>query len=63
MLPAQACGALEDETEDSYEGSYHWVVPQKSPHVLGKGDSRQGGGDGETPWMASGKGGEVEEAL
>lgn len=59
MLPAQACGALEDETEDSYEGLYHWVVPKKSPHVLGKGDSRQGGGDGE----ASGKGGEVGEAL
>lgn len=42
MLPDQARGALEDETQDSYEGLYLWVVPKKSPHVLGKGDSSSG---------------------
>lgn len=54
MLPDQACGALEDETEDNYEGSYPWVVPPKSLHVLGKGDSsgdREAGMERHHGWL------------
>lgn len=37
MLCDQACGVLEDEAEDSYEGQSLWEVPKgENCHLLGR---------------------------
>lgn len=48
MLYDQACGALEDEAEDSYEDRYLWEVPkEENLHLLGRVTAAEGKAEGE----------------